>query len=106
MASPAVCCRGAVTPGSAGWQVGSVPLVTDLMPQLVALLQVLVIDLVLAGDNAIVVGLAVNGLPAEQRQRAIFLGVAAATVLRIAFAFVTLELLAIVGLLFAGGLLL
>jgi YjbE family integral membrane protein len=72
----------------------------------VALLQVLIIDLVLAGDNAIVVGLAVNGLPAEQRRRAVFLGVAAATVLRIGFALITLELLAIIGLLFAGGLLL
>src|SRR4051812_27838571 len=78
----------------------------NLWPQLVSLLQVLIIDLVLAGDNAIVVGLAVNGLPMEQRRRAIFLGVGAATVLRIAFAFVTLELLAIVGLLLAGGLLL
>lgn len=74
--------------------------------EFVALLQVLLIDLVLAGDNAIVVGLAVNGLPAEQRRRAIFLGVAAATVLRIVFALVTLQLLAIVGLLFAGGALL
>ncbi|MGI4800106.1 MAG: TerC family protein [Janthinobacterium lividum] len=66
----------------------------------------LLIDLVLAGDNAIVVGLAVNGLPAEQRRRAIVFGVAAATLLRIAFALVTLQLLAIVGLLLAGGLLL
>lgn len=74
--------------------------------EFVALLQVLLIDLVLAGDNAIVVGLAVNGLPAEQRRRAIFLGVAAATLLRIVFALVTLQLLAIVGLLFAGGALL
>lgn len=78
----------------------------DVWPQLLALLQVLIIDLVLAGDNAIVVGLAVNGLPLEQRRRAIFLGVGAATVLRIVFAFVTLQLLAIIGLLFAGGLLL
>ncbi len=75
-------------------------------PEFVALLQVLIIDLVLAGDNAIVVGLAVNGLPAGQRRRAIFLGVAAATGLRIVFALVTLQLLAIVGLLFAGGILL
>jgi len=74
--------------------------------ELVALAQVLVIDLVLAGDNAIVVGLAVNGLAPEQRRRAILLGVAAATGLRIVFALVTLQLLAIVGLLFAGGVLL
>ena len=60
----------------------------------------------LAGDNAIVVGLAVNGLPQAQRRRAISLGVSAATALRIVFAFLTLELLAIIGLLFAGGLLL
>ena len=78
----------------------------QLWPEFLALLQVLLIDLVLAGDNAIVVGLAVNGLPAEQRRRAILFGVAAATLLRIAFALVTLQLLAIVGLLLAGGLLL
>jgi YjbE family integral membrane protein len=62
--------------------------------------------LVLAGDNAIVVGLAVAGLPDAQRRRAIILGIGAATALRILFALVTLQLLAIVGLLFAGGLLL
>lgn len=78
----------------------------QLWPEFVALLQVLLIDLVLAGDNAIVVGLAVNGLPVEQRRRAILFGVAAATLLRIGFALVTLQLLAIVGLLLAGGLLL
>ena len=74
--------------------------------EFVALMQVLIIDLVLAGDNAIVVGLAVNGLPEEQRRRAIFWGVAVATGLRIAFALVTLQLLAIIGLLLAGGILL
>ena len=78
----------------------------NLWAELVALLQVLLIDLVLAGDNAIVVGLAVNGLPVEQRRRAILFGIAAATLLRIAFALVTLQLLAIVGLLLAGGILL
>ena len=78
----------------------------QLWPEFIALLQVLLIDLVLAGDNAIVVGLAVNGLPPHQRQRAILFGVAAATLLRIGFALVTLQLLAIVGLLLAGGLLL
>ena len=78
----------------------------QLWPEFVALLQVLLIDLVLAGDNAIVVGLAVNGLPMEQRRRAIVFGVAAATLLRIGFALVTLQLLAIVGLLLAGGVLL
>lgn len=78
----------------------------QLWPEFVALFQVLLIDLVLAGDNAIVVGLAVNGLPVEQRRRAILFGVAAATLLRIGFALVTLQLLAIVGLLLAGGVLL
>ena len=71
-----------------------------------ALLQVIAIDLVLAGDNAIVIGLAAAGLPTEQRKKAILIGVIAATVLRIAFAAVTVQLLAIVGLLLAGGLLL
>ena len=74
--------------------------------EFIALLQVLIIDLVLAGDNAIVVGLAVNGLPEEQRKRAIIVGVTVATGLRIAFALVALQLLAIIGLLFAGGVLL
>ena len=78
----------------------------ELWPSLVALAQVLFIDLVLAGDNAIVVGMAVAGLAPEQRRRAIVLGIGVATALRIVFALVTLQLLAIVGLLFAGGLLL
>jgi YjbE family integral membrane protein len=73
---------------------------------LTALLQVIAIDLVLAGDNAIVIGLAAAGLPAEQRKKAILIGVIAATVLRIGFAAVTVKLLAIVGLLLAGGILL
>ena len=71
-----------------------------------ALLQVLMIDLVLAGDNAIVIGLAAAGLPREQRNRAILVGIIAATVLRIAFASMTVTLLEIVGLLLAGGILL
>jgi len=71
-----------------------------------ALLQVIAIDLVLAGDNAIVIGLAAAGLPADQRKKAILIGVIAATVLRIGFAAITVQLLAIVGLLLAGGILL
>src|SRR5882757_3664096 len=71
-----------------------------------ALLQVIMIDLVLAGDNAVVIGLAAAGLPKQQRARAILVGIIAATVLRIIFAGVAVELLAIVGLLFAGGILL
>jgi YjbE family integral membrane protein len=73
---------------------------------LTAFAQVILIDLVLAGDNAIVIGLAAAGLPPDQRNKAILVGVVAATVLRIAFAGVTTQLLQIVGLLFAGGLLL
>jgi YjbE family integral membrane protein len=69
-------------------------------------LKVVVIDLVLAGDNAIVIGLAAAGLPKDQRNRAILVGVAAATVLRIAFAVVAVQLLKIIGLVFVGGLLL
>src|ERR1700745_389319 len=78
-----------------------------LTPQaLAAFAQVIVIDLVLAGDNAVVIGLAAAGLPKHPRGRAIRVGILAATALRIAFAFVAIELLAIVGLLFAGGILL
>jgi YjbE family integral membrane protein len=73
---------------------------------LIALLQVVMIDLVLAGDNAIVIGLAAAGLPAEQRTKAIVVGIGAATVLRIGFAGITTQLLQIVGLLLAGGILL
>ncbi len=72
----------------------------------VALMQVIGIDLVLAGDNAIVIGLAAAGLPKEQRPRAILVGIGAATVMRIGFALVTTQLLEIVGLLLAGGILL
>ena len=73
---------------------------------LTALLQVIAIDLVLAGDNAVVIGLAAAGLPADQRKKAILVGIIAATVLRIIFATVAVHLLAIIGLLLAGGLLL
>jgi YjbE family integral membrane protein len=71
-----------------------------------AFVQVIMIDLVLAGDNAVVIGLAAAGLPAEMRRKAIFVGILAATVLRIGMAIVTTQLLAIVGLLLAGGILL
>ncbi len=74
--------------------------------QLGALLSVVIIDVVLAGDNAIVVGMAASGLPAEQRRRAIMLGIAAATVLRILFAYFAARLLVIIGLTLAGGVLL
>lgn len=73
---------------------------------LTAFLQVLLIDLVLAGDNAIVVGALAAGLSPEQRKRVILIGVVAALVLRIAFALVVSQLLQIVGLILAGGILL
>jgi len=73
---------------------------------LTALLQVIAIDLVLAGDNAVVIGLAAAGLEPTQRKKAILVGILAATVLRIIFATVAVHLLAIIGLLLAGGLLL
>ncbi len=71
-----------------------------------AFLQVIMIDLVLAGDNAIVIGLAAAGLPKDQRNKAILIGIIAATGLRIVFAGLTTQLLQIVGLLLAGGVLL
>jgi YjbE family integral membrane protein len=74
--------------------------------ELIALAQVVLVDLVLAGDNAIVVGIAVAGLPVQQRWRVMVLGIAAATLLRILFAAFTVQLLEIIGLLLAGGVLL
>lgn len=71
-----------------------------------AFLQVLMIDLVLAGDNAIVVGALAAGLPAEQRRKVILIGVIAALVLRILFALIVTQLLQIIGLILVGGLLL
>ena len=73
---------------------------------LTALAQVIMIDLVLAGDNAVVIGLAAAGLPADLRRRAILIGILAATGLRIVFALIATQLLNITGLLLAGGLLL
>lgn len=73
---------------------------------LTALLQVVLIDLVLAGDNAVIIGLAAAGLPAGQRRRAIVVGIVAATALRIVFAGVATQLLQVIGLLLAGGVLL
>jgi YjbE family integral membrane protein len=81
---------------------------TDIMTSegLVVLLQVVTIDLVLAGDNAVVIGLAAAGLPSEQRKQAIIIGIIAATALRLAFASIATYLLQVVGLLLAGGILL
>jgi YjbE family integral membrane protein len=77
-----------------------------LTADLAALLQVILIDVALAGDNAVVVGLAVAGLPSHQKRRAIIAGIAGATVIRIGFGAITLQLLEIIGLMLAGGLLL
>jgi YjbE family integral membrane protein len=73
---------------------------------LLALLQVVLIDITLAGDNAVVVGMAVAGLPAGKRPKAILLGVLAAALIRMALSLVALRLLAILGLTLAGGILL
>jgi len=77
-----------------------------LDPAIFALLQVILIDIVLAGDNAIVIGMAAARLPAAQRHRVIFWGLAAAVILRILLAMVTATLLSIIGLMVAGGVLL
>ncbi|HVI98066.1 MAG TPA: YjbE family putative metal transport protein [Sphingomonas sp.] len=73
---------------------------------LAVLAQVVMIDLVLAGDNALVVGTIAAGLPRDQQKKVVLVGVGAALVLRIAFALAATQLLQVVGLLFAGGLLL
>lgn len=72
----------------------------------VPLLNIIMIDLVLAGDNAIIVGLAASRVPKEIRSKVIFWGIAAAVVLRIIFAAITVQLLAVIGLTLAGGILL
>jgi YjbE family integral membrane protein len=74
--------------------------------ELIALAQVIVIDLVLAGDNAIVVGLAASRVAPELRAKVIFWGIAGAVLLRITFAALTVQILAVVGLTLAGGILL
>jgi len=78
----------------------------DLHSELVALLQIIVIDVVLAGDNAIVVGMAASRVAPDLRAKVIFWGIAGAVLLRIGFAAITVQLLAIVGLTLAGGILL
>ena len=74
--------------------------------EVTALVQVVLIDLVLAGDNALVIGLAAAGLPTRQRNKAVLVGIIAATVLRVTFAAATTQLLQVVGLVLAGGTLL
>jgi YjbE family integral membrane protein len=78
----------------------------EFLPAVGTFVQVVFIDLALAGDNAIVVGMAAAGLNGQSRQKAIVIGIAAATVLRIGFAVAATFLLHIVGLLLAGGILL
>jgi len=80
--------------------------VSELYPGLAAFAQVVAIDITLAGDNAVVVGMAVAGLPPRHRRAAILLGLGCATVLRVVLGLMALRLLAIVGLTLAGGLLL
>jgi YjbE family integral membrane protein len=85
---------------------------TSIMTNLIAsdalatLIQVVMIDLVLAGDNAVVIGLAAAGLPDKERKRAILIGIVTATVLRIVCATIAAQLLQVLGLLLAGGVLL
>jgi YjbE family integral membrane protein len=74
--------------------------------EITAFFQVILVDLVLAGDNAIVIALAVASFPVRQRIRLLMLGIFAATVVRILFAFATVELMEVVGLMLAGGILL
>jgi len=83
---------------------GGLEMVLD--PAVFALFQVILIDIVLAGDNAIVIGMAASHVQKEYRARVIFWGLVAAVVLRIALASVTMQLLQVVGLMLAGGLLL
>ena len=78
----------------------------SVMIEAAALFQVVLIDLALAGDNAVAVALAASGLPPQQRQQAIFWGIGAALMLRIAFALITVQLLAVPGLMLIGGVLL
>ena len=77
-----------------------------LGPDLVPLAMVILIDIAMSGDNAIIIGLAAAGLPPEQRRKAIFYGIMVAAAIRIVFAVTVVYLLAIIGLLLAGGLLL
>ena len=77
-----------------------------ITPELTAFLQIIVIDIVMSGDNAIIIGMAAAGLPPELRKKAIFWGIIGATVLRIFFALIVVQLLSITGIKVIGGLLL
>src|SRR5258707_3193068 len=90
------------------WTFNGVARMTEMLaPEvLTVFFQVVIIDLVLAGDNAVVIGLAAAGLHESQRNKAILVGIFAATILRIGFASITVQLLEVIGLLLAGGILL
>src|SRR5437763_3606694 len=81
-------------------------MINETYQPLIALVQVVMIDVALAGDNAIVVGLAASRVAPEARRRVIFWGIAGAVVLRVLFAVLTTQLFAIIGLTLAGGILL
>jgi YjbE family integral membrane protein len=83
-----------------------VPTLHILPPALAALLQVILIDIVLAGDNAVVIGVAAAQIPKPDRRRVIFWGLVAAVVLRIVLAMAAATILKTIGLMFAGGILL
>ena len=83
-----------------------IPAMDGMAQPLIALAQVVMIDVALAGDNAIVVGLAASRVAAAMRRRVIFWGIAGAVVLRVLFAVITTQLFAIIGLTLAGGILL
>lgn len=84
------------------------PILLDLLnaAELASLASVILIDVVMSGDNAVIIGLAAAGLPADMRRKVIVFGILGATVLRIAFASITVQLLEIIGLTLAGGILL
>ena len=77
-----------------------------MSPSLAALLQVILIDIVLAGDNAVVIGMAAAHVPKENRSKVVFWGLAAAVILRVILATLTASILEVIGLMFAGGILL
>jgi YjbE family integral membrane protein len=79
---------------------------TSLWPAAVALVQVILIDVSLSGDNAVIIAMAAAGLPAVQRKRAIAIGIGAAILLRVVFAVLTVSLLDVPGLVLVGGLML
>lgn len=107
-APPFIAAGGAIyeVPARPSFPVREYRVLESLMPELIALGSVIAIDIVLAGDNALVVGMAAANVEAVHRRRVIVLGIGAAIVLRIAFALTAVELMEVLGLLLVGGLLL